>query len=92
MASGGHFNPYNKKHGGPASKERHAGDLGNIQANSNGNASFRIEIAKGTSLFGENSIIGLTLVIHEKEDTFVQPTGAAGSRLVCGIIKISTSF
>ena len=51
-------------------------------------AHFEIEITKGTSLFGDNSIIGRTLVIHEKDDTFVQPTGAAGSRLVCGIIKM----
>ena len=40
-----------------------------------------------TALFGENSIVGHTLVIHAKEDRFVQPTGDAGSRLVCGIIK-----
>ena len=60
--------------------------MGNIQANSIGVAIFQIEIPKGTSLFGVNSIIGRALVIHEKEDTFVQPTGAAGSRLICGII------
>ena len=72
----------------PTSLEKHVGDLGNIEANSKGVAHFAIEIAKGTSLFGINTIIGRTLVIHEKEDTFVQPTGGAGARLVCGLIKI----
>ena len=89
----GHFNPYNKQHGSTDStKERHAGDLGNIEADSNGVANSEIEIRKGTSsqessLYGDNSIIGHTLVIHAKEDTFVQPTGGAGARLVCGIIN-----
>lgn len=27
-----HFNPFNKKHGGLHSKERYAGDLGNIES------------------------------------------------------------
>ena len=65
--------------------------MGNIKADSNGVADFELEVPNtavvpGTFLFGKNSIVGHTLVIHAKEDKFTQPTGDAGSRLVCGLI------
>jgi len=62
-----HFNPYNKKHGGPEDTERHVGDLGNIVAN-------KLGIVKTTftdkkiKLRGKYSIIGRSVIIHDKED------------------------
>jgi Cu-Zn family superoxide dismutase len=88
-----HFNPYGKTHGGPGSKIRHVGDLGNLVADQNGNANYTFEDShiklKGTKA----NIIGRGLIIHEEEDDLglggdeaSLKTGNAGKRLVCAII------
>ena len=62
MSAGGHFNPGSKEHGGPADKNRHAGDLGNIVADEGGRAV--IDITDGQiPLTGPNSIIGRSVVV-----------------------------
>ena len=62
-----HFNPCNKNHGGPNDKERHRGDLGNIEPNSKGILK-KIIYDDKIKLKGIHSIIGRCVVIHQNED------------------------
>lgn len=84
-SAGGHWNPENMPHGAPDTKERHVGDLGNIEANAEGVATID-EYDRMLKFHGRDSIIGRSVVVHEKPDTFVQPTGAAGGRVAFGTI------
>jgi Cu-Zn family superoxide dismutase len=86
-SAGGHFNPANEVHAGPDALHRHIGDLGNIEADAEGHGHYD-RIDKLISLEGPNSIIGKSVIVHEKEDDFkTQPTGNAGGRLGCGLIQ-----
>ncbi len=88
-SAGGHFNPDNKKHGGPEDVERHVGDLGNIVADSMGNASLTM-IDTVISFSGRHNIIGRGIIVHAGEDDLTsQPTGNAGPRVACGVIGIA---
>ena len=89
MASGGHFNPTMQKHAGTDTPKRHIGDLGNITANANGNATLDLDDPSLT-FHGPTSIIGRGLVVHEKADDLkTQPTGDAGGRLAVGVIGVA---
>ncbi len=89
MSTGGHFNPTMEQHAGPHSKNRHVGDMGNITANSNGNATIDLDDAQ-MSFHGANSILGRGLVVHEKADDLKSPpAGNAGARLAVGIIGVA---
>ncbi len=87
--AGGHFNPGNQSHGGPADEKRHAGDLGNALADQNGNADLDM-VNPLISIQGPNGVVGRSVVVHALEDDFTtQPDGAAGERLACGAIGIA---
>lgn len=90
-----HFNPNNKKHGGPNSKERHVGDLGNIYTNSRGVSIFEFKDTIISLKNNKRNIIGRSLIIHEDEDDCGKggysdslKTGHAGKRLDCAVIGI----
>jgi len=85
-SAGGHFNPGKHPHAGPDAAERHAGDLGNITANATGQAHYE-RVDKELKLTGDDSIIGRSVIVHEKvDDLKTQPTGNAGARVACGVI------
>ena len=88
-SAGGHFNPFNEEHGGPESDVRHVGDLGNITVDQNGFAELDY-VDPMLSFSGPGSIIGRGIIVHAGEDDLEsQPTGAAGSRLSCGVIGVA---
>ena len=88
-AAGGHFNPTKSPHAGHDATLRHAGDLGNLEADSDGKAHLELT-DKMMTMAGENSIIGRGLIVHEKADDLkTQPTGDAGGRLACGVIGVA---
>lgn len=86
-SAGGHFNPTGSAHGGPQDAEHHAGDLGNIEVGEDGVGELLLTSDAITVGEGPNSVIGRGVILHEKADDLeTQPTGAAGSRLACGVI------
>merc|ERR1712083_518444 len=93
-SAGGHYNPDKVDHAGPDDEKRHAGDLGNIVADSDGVA--KVDIAdKRVTLIGERSVFGRTIVVHAGEDDLGRgghelslTTGNAGARAACGVIGI----
>ncbi|KAM8945567.1 copper chaperone for superoxide dismutase [Pelodytes ibericus] len=92
---GYHFNPYGNSHGGPGNTDRHLGDLGNILANDDGQATFRME----DNRLKVWDVIGRSLVVDEEEDDLGQGdhplskiTGNSGIRLACGIIARSAGL
>jgi Cu-Zn family superoxide dismutase len=90
MSAKGHFNPLGKPHGHPSSAERHAGDLPSLKADKGGRAKLDVTVEGITLRQGPTNIVGRGLIIHADPDDFkTQPTGNAGARLACGVIRAS---
>jgi Cu-Zn family superoxide dismutase len=90
-SAGGHFNPEHKKHGKDNPEGAHAGDMPNFTADAKGGSTASV-VAPGVTLDdGPHSVFtggGTALMIHEKADDLkTDPTGGAGNRIACGVIK-----
>ena len=86
-SAGSHFNPTSQPHGAYNGAHHHLGVLPQLMADANGTAqvSFTSESLK---LSGPNSIIGKAVIVHrDPDDVNAQPTGNAGPRLACGVIR-----
>ena len=89
MSAKGHFNPLGKPHGTPG-PQSHAGDLPMLKAAKDGRAKLDVEMEGISVAPGAASIVGRGLIIHADPDDFkTQPTGNAGARLACGVIRAS---
>lgn len=96
--AGVHFNPDGKTHGARDHKERHVGDLGNIEFVGDGLGVAKVDfIDTLITLSGCHNIVGRTLVLHEEEDDLglgghenSSSTGNAGARLACAVIGIKS--
>lgn len=76
-AAGGHWNPDNQPHG------NHAGDFPVLFSN-NGYARMRFF----TNKFAVSQVVGKSIIIHKNPDDYrSQPSGSAGKRLACGLLK-----
>jgi Cu-Zn family superoxide dismutase len=88
-SAGGHYDPeMHKMHGAPnTSAMVHAGDLGNIMADSSGKATFDLTVSD-LSIGGTNDILGKSVIIHAKEDDLhTQQSGNSGARIAGGVIE-----
>jgi Cu-Zn family superoxide dismutase len=86
-SAGGHFNPTGQPHAAREAPARHDGDLGNVEADASGKVRIKIVDPK-LRLDGPESILGKAVIVHEKADDYTtQPTGNAGGRVACGVVK-----
>lgn len=88
-SAGGHFNPAAQPHGQVDHGAHHAGDMDNLVANADGVAKVDAH-ASGVTLGGgaPNDVAGRAVIVHASPDDYkTQPTGNAGARLACGVIK-----
>jgi len=89
MSAAGHFNPGAKPHG-PQMAAHHAGDMPNLRADASGIAKASFVLDDVTVAPGTNSVVGRGLIVHKDPDDYkTQPTGNAGARLACAVIRAS---
>merc|ERR1712166_278396 len=95
VTAGPHYNPFGMTHGGPGKEIRHVGDLGNVQADAEGNGKYEASDSM-IHLFGAYSVVGRSCVLHSKTDDLGEggdaeslKTGNAGARIACGVIGLA---
>ncbi|HEX6882156.1 MAG TPA: superoxide dismutase family protein [Planctomycetota bacterium] len=87
-SAGSHFNPAGHKHGSPHASEHHAGDLGNMWVDEKGSGHHVLLMPALAVADGPNSVRGRSIIVHAAADDLVtDPTGNAGGRIGCGVIR-----
>lgn len=88
-SAGDHFNPTTQPHGRSGSAHYHGGDADNLVADAKGVAEVDWHFP-GLTLGGggANDALGKAIIVHANRDDYTtQPSGDAGARIACGVIK-----
>lgn len=88
-SAGGHYNPQGHPHGLPDADMHHAGDMGNLEADQDGNAEKTMMLRNVTLAGKKNPLIGRGVIVHAQPDDGGQPSGNAGDRIGVGVLGIS---
>lgn len=90
-SAGGHWNPTNEQHGEWGSTDGyHKGDIGNFEVDANGNGTVNLSTDEWCIGCGDakKDILGKAVIVHDGVDDYTsQPSGAAGTRVGCGVIQ-----
>lgn len=96
VACGSHYNPRGSAHGDARTAPRHAGDLGNVEADPDGQVRYEVSLPR----LKLRDVVGRSVVVHAGPDDLGQGRGAAreeslrtgnsGARLACGVIGWSS--
>lgn len=90
-SAGGHWNPTGAKHGKWGSNDGyHKGDIGNFEVDANGNGTVNLTTDEWCIGCGDKNkdLLGKAVIVHDGVDDYTsQPSGAAGTRVGCGVIQ-----
>ena len=90
-SAGGHWNPAMKQHGHDNPAGAHMGDMPNMTVVADGTGTLTTVIKNATLRGGKEALLdadGAAVVIHAAADDYkTDPTGNAGGRLACGVVK-----
>lgn len=88
-SAGAHFEPGDHQHGSENPQGPHAGDLSNIEADDDGNAT--VEIHNMSVQLTAESLLdadGAAIVLHADPDDYkTDPSGNSGDRIACAVIE-----
>jgi superoxide dismutase, Cu-Zn family len=88
----GHWNPTNTNHGKFGTGSFHLGDIGNIDLDKLGHATY-VMTTNAWNINGTDTlrnVVGRSIIIHSGVDDYTtQPSGNSGNRIGCGGILIN---
>ena len=93
QSAGGHLNPYDRAHGKLDPQGKHLGDLDNVTVSASGTVTVRQSVGSDTAMDMERifDTDGTSVMVHSGPDDYrTDPSGDAGSRIACGVMRRTT--